>query len=164
MDVFLGKTTRKLNSDIERIAITCGDAGENHQGMEMVGTLGDKGSGFTVQDLNNIKQHLETLNKSSDLIDMSNPTAIGLDKSKKEAAVLILRNYLNVSDINDIYQELTSVEWDTKYWDTRRQKVLNKRARENLLFLKGVSQEADYPNKKGKIVDIKSLTKFNASS
>lgn len=162
MDVFLGKTTRKLNSDIERIAITCGDAGENHQGMEMVGTLGDKGSGFTVQDLNNIKQHLETLNKSSDLIDMSNPTAIGLDKSKKEAAVLILRNYLNVSDINDIYQELTSVEWDTKYWDTRRQKVLNKRARENLLFLKGVSQEADYPNKKGKIVDIKSLTKFNA--
>lgn len=161
MDKFLGKTTKTLNSDLERIAITCGDAGENHQGMEMVGSLGSQGSGFTVQDLTKIKQYLATLNKQADLIDLSNTMAIGPDKQKKEAAVLILRNYLDETEINQLYQELTSVPWDNKYWDTRRQKVLNKRARENLLFLKGVSQEADYPNKKGRIVDINSLSKFD---
>ena len=34
-----------------RIALTFGDAGENHAGMQMVGNLGDIGSGFTVKNL-----------------------------------------------------------------------------------------------------------------
>lgn len=34
-----------------RIALTFGDAGENHVGMEMVGRLGEVGSGFTIEEL-----------------------------------------------------------------------------------------------------------------
>ena len=31
----------KFDPNSERIAITCGDAGENHAGMEMLGKLGE---------------------------------------------------------------------------------------------------------------------------
>ena len=61
------------------------------------------------------------------------------------------------SDLADaIEQELSALEWDRKYWDVRRQKVLNKRARKNLCFDKN-SQEPDYENGKGRIVSFDSL-------
>jgi len=159
MDNFINKK-RVLNKTLERIAITCGDAGENHQGMSMEGNLGEEGTGFTITDLKNIKKYLEERGKECEYIDLYNTKEAGLYNTK-EAGVLILRNYISEDDIQKLYDELTSVEWDTKYYDTRRQKVLNKNARENLLFLKGKSQEPDYENKKGRIVDINSLPQFN---
>lgn len=38
------KKNKGFNPNLERIAITCGDAGENHQGMTMEGSLGIEGS------------------------------------------------------------------------------------------------------------------------
>lgn len=158
MDNFINK---QLNDKKERIAITCGDAGENHQGMMMEGSLGEEGSGFTINDLLNIKNYVESLGKKCEYIDLSNNKAVNKDGNKKESGVLILRNFLDDVICNELYKELTSVEWDTKYYDTRRKKVLNKNARENLLFLRGKSQKPDYENKKGTIVDIYSLPLFN---
>ena len=155
MDNYIMKKN-KFNPKLERIAITCGDAGENHQGMKMEGQLVNVGSGFNINDLNNIKSCIEELNINCEMINLSNNNI-----KNKEAAVLIIRNFINEELINDLYSELTSIKWDNKYYDTRRKKVLNKNARENLLFLRGKSQEPDYENKKGRIVDIYSLPIFN---
>jgi len=34
----------------------------------------------------------------------------------------------------DLLSEMDEFEWDDKYFDTRRQRVLNKRARKNVCF------------------------------
>lgn len=47
-------------------------------------------------------------------------------------------------------------EWDTKYFDTRRQKVLNKLARHNVCFNDNY-QAPDYANKKGTIIPWKNV-------
>ena len=66
----------KLDPYSERIAITCGDAGENHAGMEMLGNLGAEGSGFTTKDLLNIKAFVEELKCKCDYYDLSNNEAV----------------------------------------------------------------------------------------
>ena len=45
---------------------------------------------------------------------------------------------------------MTSFDWDTKYYDTRCSRVLNKQARYNVCF-GDVGQEPDYQNKKGTV-------------
>lgn len=169
----LAQTQSKLEPDSERIAITYGDAGENHVGMEPVGELGEAGSGFTVQDLIKIKTFAEELGKKCDMIDLSDDRAVKMKnvkgkkvetQNKKEAAVLILRNFISSEQIKHIYDDLTSFKWDEKYWDTRRNKVLNKNARSNVVLLPGISQEPDYENKKGRIVDWNNLKNFKAIS
>ena len=165
----------KLNPSLERIAITYGDAGENHAGMQMVGKLGGEGSGFTTNDLLKIKTSLEKGDTpfKCDYYNLSNPEAVEIRKrggkwvkmkKTKEAGVLVVRNFLDSEKVEELYREVTSVEWDTKYYDTRRKKVLNKLARENLVFLKGISQEPDYENKKGRIVDWTKLENFKELS
>ena len=160
----------KFDPNSERIAITCGDAGENHAGMEMLGNLGKEGSGFTTKDLLNIKSFVEELKIKCDYYDLSNNEAVVVNKvkgkyvktdKKKAAGVLILRNFLNKETVNKVYNDVTSVEWDTKYYDTRRGVVLNKLARQNIVFLKGKEQSPDYENKKGTIVDWTKLRNFN---
>lgn len=37
-------------------------------------------------------------------------------------------------DMWSLHKELRMFEWDSKYFDTRRQKVLNKLARHNICF------------------------------
>ena len=56
---------------------------------------------------------------------------------------------------------MTSFEWDNKYWDTRRKRVLNKHARTNVCFLNGIANEPNYEEKRGRIVDINTLPTFN---
>ena len=164
------KLVIKFNPNLERIAITCGDAGENHAGMEMLGNLGREGSGFTTTDLLNIKNLFEKLKINCDYYDLSNDEAVVINNiegkyvktdKRKAAGVLVLRNVINEDRVNKVYRDITSVEWDTKYYDNRRGRVLNKLARENIVFLKGVEQKADYENKKGTIVDWTKLKYFN---
>lgn len=69
---------------------------------------------------------------------------------------------------NEMFQESLKQKWDTKYFDQRRQKVLNKHARYNNCF-GDIGQDADYINKKGTIiayndVPILSLWKKNLNS
>lgn len=129
----------------QTISLTFGDAGENHVGMEMIGKRGGPGSGFTVDELRKLAAEL-----GGEFVDFGSG-----------AGIAVLRGFA-LAENNAILEEMASFEWDSKYWDTRRKKVLNKRARSNVLFEAGKSQNPDFENKKGRIVDIYSLPRFSA--
>jgi hypothetical protein len=129
----------------ERMSFTMGDAGENHAGMQLVGKLQTAGSGHTIKDLHIIKKYMENIGKNCEFIDMCG--------FEHEAGVLIIRNYIGEDVQRDVYNETADIPWDTQYYDTRRSKVLNKHARSNLVFLEGISQDPDYENAKGRIID-----------
>ena len=134
----------------ERISLTMGDAGENHAGMEMVGDLMQPGSGFTMADLYMIKIYMEKIyNLKCEMVVMSR---FGI-----EAGTLIIREFVKETSQIQIYKELNTFKWCTKYYCTRRNKVLNKHARSNTILLEGIEQEPDYENKKGRIVDSNKL-------
>jgi len=144
-------TTLKDKMMNQRIALTWGDAGENHVGMEIIGNLQEKGTGFTFDDLKNIKDHiLKEHDHEVEFVDLS--------RGENKACVLIIRNYVKNDKLLKLFQELDNCDWDTKYYDRRRKKVLNKRARYNLLFQHGIAQEPDYENGKGTIIDLDTLT------
>jgi hypothetical protein len=94
----------------QRIALTWGDAGENHVGMEIIGNLQEKGTGFTFDDLK----------KMNDKID--NTEFVDLSRGENKACVLIIRNYVKNDKLLKLFQELDNCEWDTKYYDRRRKK------------------------------------------
>ena len=135
----------------ERIALTMGDGGENHAGMEILGKTGEAGSGFSIDDLLNLKTHFETLGINVDYVPLKlNTKNKNINDSTEDAGVIILRNYLSINKQTKIYDELKNLNWDKKYYDTRRQQILNKHARYNLMFCNGKSQDADFENKKGR--------------
>ena len=124
------------------ISLTFGDAGENHLGMEMLGKLCPEGTGFTCEELKKIHQKYP----SSEYHDFS--------RENIDAGVLIIRNYINADKHLKLFEEIDIIKWDTKYFDIRRNKVLNKLARSNIVILDGIEQEPDYENKKGIIIRI----------
>ena len=150
----------KDNFKNERISITMGDAGENHIGMELLGNFGEKGSGFTTTELKTVKKYFKKYYKDKGITPEYKSFTLEKNSKKYKAGVLILRNYLNEEKQRQIYKELNDLNWDKKFYDTRRNKVLNKQARYNLMFIEGKSQQSDYINKKGTIIDINKLTSF----
>ena len=124
------------------ISLTFGDAGENHTGMEMLGNLGQKGSGFTCDELKELESKLCGAEYHS----------LG-----ENAAVLIIREFIDKEQHKKLFDEMNELEWDKKYFCNRRKKVLNKHARSNIMVLDGVEQEPDYENAKGRIVKTESL-------
>ena len=149
----------------ETISLTFGDCGENHVGMEKVGALVNKGSGFSIDDLSYYKSILEGIgceciiyNLKDNLVGMDDEDLLAIE----DAYVLVVKDGLknilaiNKSTLNDLYSEMNSFEWDRKYFDTRRQKVLNKHARANVCFGTN-SIEPDYENKKGRVVGYDSV-------
>ena len=133
--------------DRKTITLTFGDAGENHVGMEILGTVGEEGSGFTCEELKKISEKLD-----GEYYDFS--------YSGIEASILIIRNYLDEKKHIKLFNEMENIEWDTKYYDVRRSKVLNKLARSNIVILDGIEQVPDYENKKGRIVNGDTLKNF----
>ena len=128
------------------ITLTFGDAGENHVGMEKIGEVCEDSEVFSCEDLRKISLELDCQSEYHDL---------SLD-DQNEAGFLILRGYFKDLE-NDLFSQLQKLKWDSQYYDTRRNRVLNKHARHNLLFAKGVERESDYANKKGSIVDMNSI-------
>ena len=53
--------------------------------------------------------------------------------------------------MNDLMKEVMVEKWDNKYWDTRRQKVLNKHARANNVVSGKLLKTANYAEGKGTI-------------
>ena len=175
LDLLIKKFDKKRNSvnistiasimNNERIALTLGDAGENHVGNQMLGEKGEIGSGMTLDDLKILKSKYEMLGYTCELIDLGATlnTASNIGRTGDitdwgfQAGVLIIRRFVKRDDRIKLYGEVTSIEWDRKYYDTRRKRVLNKHARGNLVFVDNFEQEPDYENKKGRVVDIKTL-------
>lgn len=132
----------------ETISLTFGDAGENHVGNQLIGKIGSEGDGFTCDELKQLAS------------DMHGEYHSFGQYENEEAGIAVFRNVLDEEEMNYMFQEMTSFDWDTKYYDVRRKKVLNKKARHNVLFMDGFSQEPDYENKKGRIVDTKNMPIF----
>lgn len=137
------------------ITLTFCECSENHVGMEKNGKLASQG--YCSETLDKVIQYLENdpdfdnINhiERYNLLDNLGKTYIG-----KTPELLVIRNL--ITNHQSLYQDLINIEWDRKYFDTRRQKVLNKRARANLCFA-NEPQEADYENKKGTKVSYDSI-------
>ena len=142
----------------ETISLTFSDQGENHVGMELVGSMVPKGKGFSTLDLKKIQSNFELKGYHTQLHRLNDLYKdLGLNKIIKEAYILVVRQGLKYFLDNqsktqeDMFVEMTNFPWDQKYFDTRRQKVLNKHARSNVCF-GPVTQNPDYINKKGTII------------
>lgn len=149
------KEVKKTWNPQRAVCITLGEQSENHAGMEMNGDgLADRG--YSLDDLRRIKTEFEGMGGVAELTELHEKIDVDVD----EAGVLFLRNGVEVllgdGAHKKMFDELTGFEWDTKFWDTRRQKVLCKRARYNVCFGdKGVV--ADFENKKGTIIGYDSV-------
>ena len=163
MDKFLdfSNTSNIINRDNEIITLTWCDSAENHIGMEIIGEK--KTSGLDLNHLLYSKSQFEKRGYKCNLIrlnDFYDNKLFPEDKIPEDAYLLIVKQGAiclleyeeNKSSIMDnLYKELTSLEWDKKYFDTKKQKVVNKHARSNLCF-SDISQKSDYINKKGTII------------
>jgi hypothetical protein len=126
------------------ITLTFGDAAENHVGMEMIGTRGKAGSGFTVEELRTI----------GSTFDGAELYMLNSEKEHEDAAVLVLRNFLNPELHAAMFAEQAALEHDKKALMYGR--VVNKKARWNLCFDE-VGHAPDYVLGKGRVVALKGV-------
>jgi hypothetical protein len=137
-------------------SLTVGNGGENHTGMEFLGNLRKKGQGWKLKRLLRAKGILEDIfGLKVDLYNLNQLCLAGIqipaDKKPKDAYLMVVRNFLKKKVYKAFIKEMQSYEWDRKYYDTRRKKVLNKLARANVCWgPKG--RKPDYENKKGTII------------
>ena len=133
------------------ICLTAGCQSENAVGMNKNGK-GKSKKGYTPEKMLEFKNKLEKLDIECEYYRfdrvLENP------EKSEEAALLIIRNPIEKligCTAEELLKEQLTYEWDKKYWDVRRQKVLNKLARHNVCY--GDKPEtADYENKRGTII------------
>ena len=135
----------------ETISLTFGDQGENHVGMKKHGMIVQKGDGLTLDDLVSISKPFKESKytvEMYDLCDQYNPIESENNITLDPAYVCVIRNGMDYilnkhnKTNQDLYKEMNSFDWDKKYYDTRRKKVLNKNARHNVCF----DDEQNVPN------------------
>jgi hypothetical protein len=161
------------------VTITFGEVAENHVGNQQIGSISNVG--FLHEDLRSIQNLVECrygavteLINLNDAIDGNGTPASVL--IVRNAADLFLGQDLfdearsaDTSDFKEpevprrsltasgseaekiVYDELVDLEWDKKFYDTRRKKVLDKQARWNLIISEQ-NQEPDYEKGMGRIV------------
>ena len=137
-------------------SLTIGNGGENHTGMEFLGNLRKKGQGWDLDRLLYAKDVLENIfDKQVDLYNLNKECLEGVTIPKaskpKDAYLMVVRGFLTDRVHKNMIKELGSYKWDRKYWDTRRQKVLNKLARANVCYGEE-GRAANYTEGKGTIV------------
>mgnify|MGYP001301074096 CR=1 FL=1 len=131
------KATKKANPTW---SLTIGNGGENHTGMEFIGSMRQHGEGWDLDRLLYAKGILETIfEKTVDLYNLNELCLEGVTipekcEAPKPAYLMVVRNFLTNSVHENFKKELSSYEWDRKYYDTRRKKVLNKNARANVCY------------------------------
>ena len=128
---------------------TCGDQGENHAGMQIIGE--EAKEGVTAQDARGIMERVWKTNRICEIVDLKSILPQNYKDRVPPTFVIIIRKLLTSAEAKELYEEQQALEWDNKYYDTRRKKVLNKRRRHNLMYA-DEGQEPDYENKKGRIV------------
>ena len=150
-----------------RYAITFGEVAILHIGGKEYGK-GRLNNGFSTNELKKISEE----NDNTEYISISDKLPVKLRKDN-DAGILIFRNNqnnkekkfvigLNKNEANKLYLEQESINYDTKFWDNRRQKTLNKRARYNIVFGKeNIKNSKDY--KQCSVIafsDLKYLNRF----
>ena len=143
------------------ITLTFGDCAENHKGMEMIGTRGSKGSGYSVEELRAIRIRCEEAGfvcRTGDLsvgISKEMPPDIKIDP----AHVLVIKGGLDLlTGIKDahkaLFEEQAGLEVDTKAFMYGR--VVNKKARWNLCFAEEGHPPA-YEEGKGRVIPYEAI-------
>jgi len=138
-----------MNMNTSSYTFTCGDQGENHAGMQIIGE--EAKEGVKAEDAEGIMRRVWDTKRVCEIIDLKTVLPDEYKKTCPSAFVIIIRNLLSGKEADELYIEQEGLEWDNKYYDTRRKKVLNKRRRHNLMYSEE-SQEPDYENKKGRII------------
>lgn len=159
------KKVKKLFNEYEDsvMTITFSECVENQVGMEQIGQKCKRG--FNHSDLVLADLYFKNIGCKTELYYLND---LLYENDADDAHLLVIRNGVNkilenngsLKNKNDVFDLLKNIKWDSKYFDTRRQKVLNKNARVNTCF-STFSQEADYINKKGTIHNFKDLDLLN---
>ena len=141
-----------MNALQSTITLTFGECGENHVGMEKIGTTGLKGTGFSIPFLKDLRTRCEA--KGLKCMTANLATGLPSGVAAEEAKVLVVRNALDVllgipKAHEALFQEQAALDVDKKALMYKR--VVNKKARWNLCFdEKG--HEPDYESGKGRVV------------
>jgi hypothetical protein len=128
--------------------ITAGNAGENHAGMEMIGTKWAAGMGHTVADLEAFQDTFTKTGATTELVYLSK----GLP-DLPPAAVLVIKKGVDVllgaGAKEALFAEQAALKKDEKAF--MRGRVVNKKARHNLCFA-AEGHPPDYEAGKGTVV------------
>lgn len=133
------------------ITLTFGDMAENHVGMEQLGTLGDAGTGFNKQDLQEFRRIFKSMNCNAKLISL-NKSNIEADDAHiliVEQGIHKLLREFSEFDYNDLLAEQESLPYDRHAFMYGR--VVNKKARWNICF-DSDGHPPDYENKLGTVI------------
>ena len=119
--------------DDNRYAITFGEVAILHVGGSEIGVRREHG--FSVQELEHIADHINEIGGDCELWHISDALPEEL-RDENLAATLIIREGAGLIGVNsdDLFEEQRVVPYDKKYFDCRRRKMLNKRARYNVVF------------------------------
>ena len=152
------------------ITVTFGDSGENHVGNQQIGTKVSVGEGFTFEDFKKVEKKCKKLKIKCEIINLKSllkkehfDKAEAENKVINDAYIILIYDAVTTNpgeEADQIYEELMGFEWDTKYYDSRRKKVLNKHARSNLCFDQE-DQEPDYEQGKGRIISWDRMPKLS---
>ena len=151
------KEPKKMNLPKQTWSLTIGNGGENHTGMEFLGKKRKRGEGWDLARLLKCKDILENVfGKKVELYNLNKECLEGVKipekcEKPKDAYLMVVREFLTDEVHKNFKKELKSYEWDRKYYDTRRKKVLNKLARANVCYGKK-GRAADFENKMGTII------------
>ncbi len=139
-----------MNISRSTITLTFGDQAENHKGMQIVGSMVDKGHGFNRRDLEAIKRMF----KNATIHDLKQ------NDEQEDACLLVVKGGIQQIlegsgyTYEQMFEEQASLDVDKKAFMYGR--VVNKSARWNLCF-DDESQEPDYENKKGRIIAMRDM-------
>jgi hypothetical protein len=138
------------------ITITFGDAGENHVGMQQLGTKAK--TGFSFDDLKRVHDMFKE-DYTTEFIELEQflPENLRNDETKT-ACVLVVRDGIQCFELDhdEVFASLKKLAWDSKFWSQKHGRVVNKNARHNCCFA-DFSQVADLESKRGTVHDFKEV-------
>eukprot|EP00697_Spironema_sp_BW2_P016088 gnl/Spiro4/718_TR402_c0_g1_i1.p1 gnl/Spiro4/718_TR402_c0_g1~~gnl/Spiro4/718_TR402_c0_g1_i1.p1 ORF type:complete len:303 (+),score=71.17 gnl/Spiro4/718_TR402_c0_g1_i1:39-911(+) len=137
----------------QAITITFGEVAENHVGQQQIHDgHGRAAEGFSVNELRDLAARLP----NAELVDLNSALPAGTAASA--ACVLVLRGGVDAMlaprcahGADEMFREQNALVPDKRYFDVRRQKVLQKHARHNLCFSE-FAQAPEYEMRRGTIV------------
>lgn len=138
-----------MNFESSVITLTFGDAAENHVGMEMIGSRGSTGSGFTVAEL----EALAAADPRAELFRLPAPPGVE-PATVEQAAVLVIRGAIDAETHAAMFEEQASLEHDKKAFMYGR--IVNKKLRWNLCF-DTEAHPPDYAAGRGRVIALSSV-------
>lgn len=138
------------------------ESAENHVGMQILGQKAK--TGFSLSDLEGAKKIAEDHGLQVEMVNLHPNLPAETNSAGLEAYVLVIRQgwklFFNDNEYDQFLRETKDSEKivDKKAWMKGR--VVNKKARYNLCYA-DFSQQPNYEEKKGTVVDFKDVTYLN---